>query len=251
MNSRPARILVVDDERDICENLRDILGDLGHDVSMAHDGPSALDLTAKSPPFDVALIDLKMPGMDGLTLYAELKRRWPSLVAMLVTAHSGMDTPERAARAGAWRVLPKPVDLPRLHALLEEAIGQPLVLVVDDDHDLCENLWDLLRERGFRVGWAHSEAEATDQLADGRFQVVLIDLKMPESDPAHVLDLARASEPAARTMLITAYRPEMDGLITTMLERGADAVCYKPFQVPELLGTLERLVGREGDGRHS
>ena len=66
--------------------------------------------------------------------------------------------PRRRWRPGPGRSLPKPVDFPRLLGLVDEALGQPLVLVVDDDRDLCANLWDLLRERGYRVGLAHDAA---------------------------------------------------------------------------------------------
>src|ERR1017187_8416339 len=58
-------ILVVDDEVDTCRNLSDILTDLGYHVEVAHNGMSALEIVQK--PFDVALLDFKMPGMDGLT----------------------------------------------------------------------------------------------------------------------------------------------------------------------------------------
>ena len=79
-------------------------------------------------------------------------------------------------------MLPKPVDFPKLLALVDEALGQPLVLVVDDDPDLCANLWDLLRERGYRVCLAHDEREAAARLKDRNFKVVLIDMKLPEGD---------------------------------------------------------------------
>ena len=72
-------------------------------------------------------------------------------VALLVTAYAGPATATEAISAGAWKVVPKPVDFPTLLGMVDEALGQPLVLIVDDDHDLCANLWDLLRERGFRV----------------------------------------------------------------------------------------------------
>ena len=58
-------------------------------------------------------------------------------MAIVVTAYAGGSTAEEALAAGAWQVLPKPVDFPRLLGLVDEALGQPLVLVVDDDHDLC------------------------------------------------------------------------------------------------------------------
>src|SRR5262249_19103752 len=65
-------ILVVDDDVDTCRNLSDILTDLGYRVDVAHDGPSALELVRRHA-YDIALLDYKMPGMDGLTLYREIK----------------------------------------------------------------------------------------------------------------------------------------------------------------------------------
>src|SRR5271165_5045741 len=126
---RDARILLVDDDVDICRNLNDILTDVGYQVDFAHDGPAALELVRRTP-YDVALLDLKMPGMAGLTLYREIKRERAGTVALLVSAFAGPETTEAALTAGAWKVVPKPVDLRRLLGLVDEALGQPLVLVV-------------------------------------------------------------------------------------------------------------------------
>ncbi len=193
-------------------------------------------------PYDVALLDLKMPGMDGLTLYREIKKQRAGTVALLVTAYASPTTAEEALTAGAWKVVAKPVDFRKLLGLVDEALGQPLVLVVDDDRDLCTNLWDLLRERGFRVSLAHDGREAAEQLKDTRFKVVLIDMKIPDGDGGDVFRMVREANPQARTILITGYRSEMDQLIDQMLAEGADAVCYKPFDVPELLAKLEQLA---------
>src|SRR3954451_11395778 len=133
------RVLVVDDEQDTCSNLSDILTDLGYRVDVANEGQAALELVRRNP-YNVALLDLKMPGMDGLTLYREIKRLRAGTVAILVTAYASGATSEEALAAGAWQVLPKPVDLRRLLALIERAQDEPLVLVVDDDRELCENL---------------------------------------------------------------------------------------------------------------
>ena len=112
--------------------------------------------------------------------------------------------------AGAWQVLSKPVDFPRLLGLVQEALGQPLIMVVDDDPDLCANLWDLLRERGFRVAIAHDEREAEDRLRECSFRVVLIDMKLPSGDGQQVFRLVRSTSPTARTIVITGHRSEMD-----------------------------------------
>jgi two-component system, NtrC family, response regulator HydG len=234
-------ILVVDDEEDTCHNLSDILTDLGYHVDIAHDGPSALELVRKRP-YDVALLDYKMPGMDGLTLYREIKKLRAGTVAIVVTAYAGGNTAEEALAAGAWQVVPKPVDFRRLLGLVGKALSQPLVMVVDDDLDLCANLWDVFRERGYRVSFAHDEREAAEHLESAAFHAVLIDMKLPKGDGASVFRLVRQANPQARTIVITGHRSEMEEAVARLQKEGADAVCYKPFDVAKLLETLHRLT---------
>lgn len=114
-------VLVVDDDVDISSNLCDILNDIGYRTDMAHDGPSALHLM-KENAFDLALLDFKMPGMDGATLFEEIRKLNPELVAIMVTAYASDDGIQRALDAGTWKVLPKPVDIPKLLGLLKEAV---------------------------------------------------------------------------------------------------------------------------------
>jgi two-component system, NtrC family, response regulator HydG len=237
----PARILVVDDDQDNCRNLSDILTDLGYQVDSAHDGLSALELV-RQRPYDVALLDFKMPGMDGLTLYREIKKQRAGMVSLLVTAYASPATAEEALAAGTWKVVAKPVDFRKLLAFVDEALGQPLILVVDDDNDLCMTLWDLFREEGYRVSLAHDAREAADQLKDTRFKVVLIDMRIPEGDGDAVFGMVREANPQARTILITGHRSEMDQVIERMIAQGADAVCYKPFDIPELLRKMGQLA---------
>jgi CheY-like chemotaxis protein len=246
MNAEQTSILVVDDDADTCENLRDILSDMGYHVEVAHDGFAALELVRKRP-YDLALLDLRMPGMDGVTLYREIRKIRADAVALVVTAFASADAEAEALSAGVWRVLGKPVDFPKLLALVAEAADQPLVLVVDDDHDLCASLWDLLRERGYRVAVAGDEDAAARRLRDRAFRVVLIDLKLPGADGGTVFRQVRQTNPEARTVLITGHRAEMDDMVRQVITEGADAVCYKPFDVPRLLELLRRLTGKEGE----
>jgi len=245
MSDEAPSVLLVDDDVDICANMADILGDLGYEVAVAHEGATALELLRRRP-YDVALLDLRMPGMDGLTLYREIKKLRAGTVAILVTAFAGGTTSEEALEAGAWHVLAKPVDLPRLLGLVDQAHGQPLVLVVDDDRELCENLWQILRERGYRVALAHDAGEVVEQLRGATFRVALIDMKLPGGDGSEVFRLVREADAQARTVLVTGYRPGMDTLVERVLAEGADAACYKPFDVPRLLDTIDRLARAPG-----
>jgi CheY-like chemotaxis protein len=180
--------------------------------------------------------------MDGLELYRRIKQLQAGTVAMVVTAYATSATAEEALTAGAWQVLSKPVEFPKLLSLVDEALGQPLVMVVDDDPDLCANLWDLLRERGYRVCVAHDEAQAAQQLKERGYKAVVIDMKLPQGDGTSVFRLVRETNPQARTIVITGHRSEMDQLVQQVVSEGADAVCYKPFDIPRLLTTLQQLT---------
>ena len=239
--SKPPTILVVDDEKDTCRNLVDIFSDLGYSAAMAFDGETALDLVRKQR-FDVALLDLMMPGMDGAALYSEMKKLHPGLVAMIVTAYPGHPRAEVALDAGVCRLLPKPVDFPALMRTIDEALGQPLVLVVDDDVDLCWSLWDVLRDRGYRACIANDVATALTRINEFSYSVILLDMKLPDGDGRSVFQMARRINSDARVVVVTGCQNEMQQDLEQLLLDGGQAVLSKPVDLPALLTTLQRIV---------
>jgi CheY-like chemotaxis protein len=117
-------ILVVDDDADIFRNMADLFSDLGYAIETAVCGEIALE-KARQRPYDLGLLDLRMPGMDGLTLCRHLKQLHPLLVAMILTAYPGSGLDEEARAAGVRHVVTKPVDFLRLLALVGGALPQP------------------------------------------------------------------------------------------------------------------------------
>ena len=117
-----ANLLIVDDDVDIAANLADILMDRGFRVDLAHCGEEALRL-AESTDYDAALLDFKMPDMDGAKLFAAIREVQPELVAIMVTAYAADDGVQRALDAGTWKVMRKPVDVPEMLACVDEAVA--------------------------------------------------------------------------------------------------------------------------------
>ena len=231
-------ILVVDDDADITTNIADILSEFGYEADIANDGETALEMVLRKR-YDVALLDFKMPGMDGADLYQRIKKAQPHVVAIMVTAHAGSDGVERAQNAGTWKVLRKPVDIPQLMALVGDASKQPMLLLVDDDSEFCDSLWQILREKGFRVGVAIDEESAHEQLRDQDFQVILLDLELGTTSSENFFQSIVESQQADSTIIVTGHR-ESNRVIESMIESGALAVHYKPLDVDALMRSIEQ-----------
>jgi len=123
-----ARILVVDDEVDIAEILRDILTPAGHRITLTHNGLDALR-RLDAEPFDLVLTDLKMPGLDGPALYAELSRRHPHLAhrVIAITGDTLGSSAREFVRTSQVPVIDKPFEpndvLTRVAAQLAVPVG--------------------------------------------------------------------------------------------------------------------------------
>jgi len=123
MTKSKARVLVVDDEPSARSGLEKLLRQDGYLVETAPDGPTALAIAAERPP-DVAVTDLKMPGMDGVELLSKLREQDADLPVIVVTAFGEVASAVRAMRAGADDYLTKPVDFDALLLSLERALDR-------------------------------------------------------------------------------------------------------------------------------
>ena len=116
-----ARILVVDDEKNIRSHLATYLSSLGHHVAVAADGAEALRV-ADAEPIELVFSDVRMAGMDGMTLLRELRRRRPDAVVVLMTAYATIPGAVEAMREGAFHYLVKPFGLDEAGLLVERAL---------------------------------------------------------------------------------------------------------------------------------
>jgi CheY-like chemotaxis protein len=225
------RYLVVDDNRDFAENLAEILRDAGDEAAVAHAGREAL-ARVRAARFDAVVTDMRMPGMGGAQLLHEIRRLDPGLAAVVVTAHAGDIDLEAAWREGLLGVLPKPVPVGRLLALLARARRDGLVVVVEDDASLRENLSDLLRSRGFAAVTAASVLD-TDRIGSLRPFCALVDLRLPGGPDGEAMRRISERFPGLAILVITGL-----GAAAPLPHRG---LFTKPFDSAALLAAVERL----------
>jgi len=121
-SSRP-RILVVDDEASVRDVLSKTLSLAEYEVEVAADGRSALE-RLKLMPYDLLITDLKMPGVDGLTLIREARRYHPDLPVIVITGFSTEASAIEAINLGVSGYLIKPFRVPRVLAVASKALGE-------------------------------------------------------------------------------------------------------------------------------
>ena len=117
-----AKILLVEDDAAIVVTLSRVLADEGCDVAVEKRGDTGL-ARARDGVFDVVITDLKLPGLDGLALVRDLHAARPRLPILMMTAHGSTETAIEAIQAGAYDYLVKPLEIPPLLDLLEQAVA--------------------------------------------------------------------------------------------------------------------------------
>jgi two-component system, NtrC family, response regulator AtoC len=123
------KVLVVDDEAIMRESMRDWLIDAGYDVSAADSGIEALEIIRNEKP-DVAVIDLVLPGMDGLELFREARRIQPDIQVVIITAYSSVNTAVTAIKEGAFDYLEKPFPPDKVELLITRMMERKAALKV-------------------------------------------------------------------------------------------------------------------------
>jgi len=112
-------VLIVDDDSGMAETLADILSVFGYAVTTASSAVTAVRMVTQTRP-DLVLMDVRMPGLSGVEALKTMKALAPQLAVIMMTAFARDDLAEEARRAAALAVLPKPLDMERLLALLTQ-----------------------------------------------------------------------------------------------------------------------------------
>ncbi len=123
----PKTILVADDEKGIRDSLRRLLEYEKYNVILAGDGPAALH-EAENEIVDLALLDIKMPGMDGMEVLASLHRSKPELPVVIISGHGTIQTAVEATRLGAFDFIEKPIDADRILLVIRNGLAQRRLL---------------------------------------------------------------------------------------------------------------------------
>jgi signal transduction histidine kinase/DNA-binding response OmpR family regulator len=263
------RALVVDDNETNRRLLTALLGAWGMQSVLATDGEQALAALGEGV-LDLAVLDMLMPGMDGLDLAARIHDRVPDLPIVLASSLSlhdvSADARWPAARIG--EVVTKPIKASPLHAAVSSVLGaaiesgdervasaldkdlgsrHPLRILLAEDNVVNQKLAiRLLEKLGYRSDLAANGLEALEALERQTYDLLLTDVQMPEMDGLEATRQILARWPAGERPWIVAMTAEaMSGDRERCLEAGMNDYLAKPIRAEELVAAIKRAPRRE------
>jgi CheY-like chemotaxis protein len=272
------RVLVVDDNAVNREILVRLAVRWGMGVEAVASGPEAVAEAGRAAsagaPYDLVLLDMQMPGMDGLDVARALQARSGprTTVVMLTSVARDADLRDRAAAAGVRTVLYKPIKPAQLHAALSESFqdapaparapapapppappppdetrgSPPLRVLLAEDNAVNQKVaLRLLSRLGLSADVAANGAEAVEAVrqraALGQpYDVVLMDVQMPEMDGLEATRRIRAGDLSAQPHVVALTANAMQGDREACLAAGCDDYLAKPVRLDDLAAALER-----------
>jgi DNA-binding NtrC family response regulator len=139
------RVLLVDDEDEFIQTLAERMRNRGMEVSTSNSGREALEMV-DDKPFDVVVLDLQMPGMDGMVALEKIKKRQPDIQVILLTGHATVAKGVEAVKLGATDVLEKPVDIESLTEQIREARATKMIVL---EKQTEERILEIISQKGW------------------------------------------------------------------------------------------------------
>ncbi len=260
------KMLVVDDDEEICRNVAHTMRETGVVVEYATGGMTAIqmigDARQADKPYDLVLLDWKMPDLDGLETARLIRKNYPEKIPiLLLTAYDWNEIEQEAMEIGVDHFIPKPffmstfkeaicriVDAPRQTRTAREGVVRGKhILVVDDIEMNHVILVRILSSLGAVCEAVENGQEAVDAILNsepGTYDLILMDVQMPVMDGYEATRTIRASShPDAKTLPIVAMTANafVDD-VRNAIDSGMNAHITKPVQIDKLISTIQQVL---------
>jgi len=267
VNLSNVRILVIDDDTDILTHFREIAQSFGIYCDTVISGEEALALLQKNEIYHIYFVDWKMPGMDGIQLTYELKKRIPAKsVVIMISAAEWSAVAEEAKKAGVDKFLSKPLFPSTIAEVINECLGTDKgqsenawsnitgifagrrILLVEDVEINREIVQTLLEPAQLEIDCAENGVEAVRMFNEDpdKYDMIFMDVQMPEMDGYEATRRIRAMDtPAAKTVPIVAmtanvFREDIE----RCLEAGMNSHIGKPLDFKDVLEKLNTYLAK-------
>ena len=261
-------VLIVDDDPIVCEHASIVMDEAGIRANTALSGKTALDMLevqhAKQDPYNLVLLDWKMPEMDGVVVAQEIRKRYSTETTVIIlTAYNWDEIMDEALHVGVDGFLAKPLSAAKVieeftriakrTSMKERSAGKRAelkgkrILLAEDILINAEIVKELIHSRGAEIDHAENGRLVTEMFArskPGHYDAILMDVRMPEMDGLEATSVIRGMDrPDARTVPIIAMTANaFDEDVQSSLQAGMNAHLSKPVDPEHLFQTLEEII---------
>lgn len=234
-----AKILIVDDEKDLACVLCSILKLEGHETVSASDGYEAIEKIKKTH-YDLVLMDIRLPGINGVETFIQIKEIDPSVKVVMMTGFSVEDLMEQALNEGAYACIHKPFDVQKVIGLIAKIIDEnkKVILIINGDSKTREEITIALTEKGYHICTAKDGKEAIAKLKSKYYNCILLNLNLPETNGLSVLKQAKELYPDV--VVIVMSDCELSEIVSEAENLSEYAYIKKPVDIDELIGLLKK-----------
>jgi two-component system response regulator HydG len=238
MGNEKGKVLVVDDQRVLRLSLAGIIEYQWYEVTDVEDGYQAIEAVRESN-YDLVFMDIKMPGINGVQAFREIKKINPDSVVVMMTGFAVEDLVKDALEEWAFTVVYKPFELERVITLIDSVFKSLLVLVVDDRTADRDVLSEILTDKGYFVATAADGKQAIEMAGDSHYDIIFMDIKMPGMDGLATFEEIKSMNPEARVIFMTGFVVEES--LKEALDAGAYPIAYKPLDIDNICGLLAQV----------
>jgi DNA-binding response OmpR family regulator len=236
------RILVVDDETNMRATLADILSDEGYIIDTAVDGLSAVEMCGQQT-YDVVLMDVRMPGIDGVEAFRRIRRLNESVRVVMMSAYSQNDLKRAVLDEGAVAFLSKPLDIENVIGLIQD-VRETSIMVVENDVEIAEQLHESLKQQSYWVKVTSSPHDALELAEQIHFDIVLIDAQLPAMNGLELYLALKKISPSSVAIMVSGLEEESATLAKEAVRQTAYTIVHKPLDMDNLFGLLKRIIGQ-------
>ena len=234
------KILIVDDQSGIRESMSDALIIEGYEVHSFSNGFDAIK-KAKEVSFDVAFLDIKMPGINGVETFVQIKKISPETVVFMITANAEEALLKQAIDEGAYAIIDKPFDMDMIIKVVADTQDKIAILMIDDEKEFIDNTRQDLIKKGYKVVSVTDENQAKASLARKSEEVVLVDVKgkfNSEEVFARIKNITGEENP--RIIMINSNKANDDsGQLITV---GTKKLRNKPIDINSIKETINGVL---------
>ena len=241
------KVLIVDDEELFARSIADILTMTGYAAEHVTNGEDAV-MKCKGKSFDVILMDIKLPGMNGVETYKKMKEVQSDVAVIMITGFAIETIIQEGLKEGAVGVMYKPLDIDKLIDMINVAKAKQsgkLVLIADGDEHSITPIKDVLRQKGFKVLYAKDGKEALELSRSADVDVLFADVKLSFMGGIKLYRAISEFKPDIIAILMFSTDFDEERLAYEALTEGVYACLSKPVDTQKLLD----IVGKINEGK--